>query len=266
MKKINILILIALFSSGFCHADLNTGLVISIGDKSSYVKKLMGHRNRGDSSFDSYFKHGLVVQYSPESIVVSISAGIFETGQRYSGEVLGVKIGDNISKSIELWGNPVSSENVKLFGVDLGDKLYFQYKNYLIKLEVWNEDGVDSGMGAYSKDTIRDIEIRIFTEEIYGTWYSKKNNEYIVFSPDGSAKSCQKGKKRSIYLIHGNIQAKGQVLWEGWKNNKNLLESPDEWWSGSEIYLVSGILVVEGLQRRKSYKRINYAVPEECKF
>lgn len=160
MNKIIWCVLIAVLLVGFGDNGINSDLPIQIGQSRTEVKQILGSPGRTGDDFDSFFGHGLIAKYDTTNKVVSIEATRLKSGVEFRGRILGVSIGDHVTKCVELWGNPEKwdTKAVTLLGFEFSS-VFFRHEGYRIELEVWHRDGTNSSFGTYKRGAIKNIRI-----------------------------------------------------------------------------------------------------------
>jgi len=133
----------------------SNSLPINLHDKRNNVQEILGTPDRSGSDFETYYSHGLVVNYNNNQQVISIDATRLVSGITYDGLVFGVKIGDNLNKCIEEWGKTSSVKETKL---DY-DIYVWKLTDFYIECEMWNKTDYDSNFGNVTKGTVKNIKI-----------------------------------------------------------------------------------------------------------
>jgi len=159
MKNIFLFALVAIvfFGCEETNKKINTesDLPIEIGQSKIEVQLILGTPTRKGDFFDSFFNHGLIVYYDTRNQVSSIKAALLQSGIAFSGRILGVSIGDHLSKCMELWGNIAEWEETPAEF----SKVVFYYDRHRIDLEVWSRDGIDDNFGYFENGTVKSITI-----------------------------------------------------------------------------------------------------------
>ena len=136
-------------------------LPVNMGEPRTAVREKLGTPNVINKintkgwAFDTFFAHGLVIGYSNRNEVNKIIATQLRPGTSYKHLIFGVRIGDNVSKCTELWGNPIKWEETPM-GYS---RVSWEKDDYLIELEVWHENGEDKNFGKYKATTIKQIQL-----------------------------------------------------------------------------------------------------------
>ncbi|PWN06097.1 hypothetical protein [Rhodohalobacter mucosus] len=155
------LVVIVFFGCEETNKKINTDsdLPIDIGQSKMEVQLILGTPTRTGDYFDSFFNHGLIVYYNNRNQVSSIKAAQLHSGIAFSGKILGVSIGDHLSKCMELWGNNAEWEELEYSVPAEYSKVVFYYDRHRVDLEVWSRDGIDDNFGYFENGTIKSITI-----------------------------------------------------------------------------------------------------------
>lgn len=130
-------------------------LPIHIGETRQEVRAALGAPNRTAEDFDSFYDFGLVIGYSDNDHVVSVTASRLTSGVEFQGKLFGVSIGDPVATAVEAWGPSLEWEETPFEY----SRAYFRDRGYRIELEVWSEYGYSSAFGSYESGTIKRIKI-----------------------------------------------------------------------------------------------------------
>ncbi len=148
-------IIAALLSS--CSSNkFKNSLPVSLGESKEKVKSILGNPNRRGENFESYYDHGLVINYDSTGSVISITATLLNSGVSYKGEVFGISLGDDVSECINKWGNSLKWEETT-FEYNLAQWII---EGNILELEIWNTDGNDISFGSYKKGTVKQITLK----------------------------------------------------------------------------------------------------------
>src|SRR5690606_26807262 len=100
-------------------------------------------------------RYGFILGYNIFDELDLIWAATMDSGITYKGNIFGVKIGDSIAKSYELWGkeNTMKDKRMGYFSS------YWFFDKLVIEVEHWNENGDEEGFGKYSIGNIKEIQI-----------------------------------------------------------------------------------------------------------
>ena len=139
MKRIVWCVLITVIFVGCSKKEIESDLPVQIGQSRTEVKQILGSPNRTGDDFDSFYDYGLVVDYGSKNEVASITASRLKSGVEFRGRILGVVIGDPVTKCVELWGNSDKWDETP-FEHSI---VVFTHEGYRIELEVWSKDGTD---------------------------------------------------------------------------------------------------------------------------
>ncbi len=115
---------------------------------------------------DPYSKYGLVLGYNIYEELEEINATTMEQGQTYKGVLFGVKIGESITKCLELWGDFSYAEN-KRFGYITNVWNFGEINKtgtLFVSIQQWDKAGDEPGFGKYEIGQIKSIKIQIDDE------------------------------------------------------------------------------------------------------
>ncbi len=155
MKRLLVFMLVVVTLVGCGRGSTKSDLPVRIGQSKTDVRQILGSPSRTGEDFDSFFDHGLVVDYGPSNEVVSITATHLRSGVTFRRSIFGVSIGDPVAKCIELWGNSEKWEETPFEY----SRVTFRHKGYYINLEVWSKDGTDASFGTYRSGTIKRVKL-----------------------------------------------------------------------------------------------------------
>lgn len=137
--------------------SLEYTLPVRVEDDWKKAIKKLGTPDRSGDNFFSFYRYGIIV-YTDASLqkVTSVIATRFENGQRFTGKLYGIGLGDTLPKCRRLWGKEQSKE----FKTDNYYIMVWKLGKRTLELEFWLQDGNDADLGGiYEADTVKRIQI-----------------------------------------------------------------------------------------------------------
>jgi hypothetical protein len=138
----------------------NRGLPGWLGTSRDVILRLAGEPTRSGGglaggSFDTFGGLGLIYEYDDDGFVKRVTATKTSGREPFAGKVLGVGLGDALSKAIELWG-PCTSQRETKWEFREAE---WVFDTLHIEIEAWKKDGSDPAFGDYEANAVKRIRV-----------------------------------------------------------------------------------------------------------